>query len=101
MRPANSTLSTPPDPQDQSFRLDLAALGDQRSRLGPGNRSLRWRLADQPALERRSDRAGLENLWGRQARPPPVVLGDLARRQDLVALLVQPASAHTEHMAPA
>src|SRR5438046_2514488 len=68
MRPANSTLPAPPAPPNQSCQLDLVALGDrlhlaaledQRSRLGPGNRSPRWRLADQPALERRSDRSRL------------------------------------------
>src|SRR5437588_437774 len=114
MRRANSTLSAPPDPQDQSCQLDLVALGDrlhlaaladQRGPLGLGNRSPRWRLADQPVLGRRSDRGSLENLWGRQAPPAPVVLGDLARREDLVAplvpaaLRVQLASAHTEHTA--
>src|SRR5438874_998902 len=108
MRRANSTPSAPPD---QSRQLDLVALGDRLHRAaladrpGLGNRSPRWRLADQQVLEHRPDRASLENLWGRQAPPAPVVLGDLARREDLVALLVpaalrvQPASAHTEHTA--
>src|SRR5438445_9804785 len=108
MRRANSTLSAPPDQSCQldlvalGDRLHLAALADQRGRL---RRSPRWRLADQPVLGRRSDRGSLENLWGRQAPPAPVVLGDLARREDLVAplvpaaLRVQLASAHTEHTA--
>src|SRR5437870_5689823 len=111
MHRANSTLSPP---QDQSRQLSLVDLGcrwDRVSLVGPRDRrarvrrSPRWRLADQPVLERRPDRASLENLWGRQAPPAPVVLGDLARREDLVALLVpaalrvQPASAHTEHTA--
>src|SRR2546429_548409 len=107
MRLANSTPSAPPDQSCQlglvalGDRLHLADLEDQRGRPGLGNRSPRWRLADQQVLEHRPDRASLENLWGRQAPPAPVVLGDLARREDLVALLVpaalrvQPASAHT------
>src|SRR5438093_1230012 len=97
MRRANSILSAPPDPQDPSHQLDLvalenrlhlAALEDQRGGL---RRSPRWRLADQPVLEGRPDRASLEDLWCRQAPPAPVVLGDLARREDLVALLVPAA----------
>src|SRR5437762_1704554 len=77
MRRANSTLSAPPDPQNQSRHLDLvalenrlhlAALEDQRGRL---RRSSGCHLPDQPVLRRRPDPSSLvEPAWSNQRLQP-------------------------------